>query len=108
MTITSEKVINCLSLPGSFEDLGVGGLDHVLTEMLTYILLPRLLSPEERIKLQLPQICGFILHGPPGTGKTLVARKIAEMLTATIRVVNGPELISGNVGMSQNKVRALF
>ena len=64
------------------EDLGVGGLDDTLSQLLELIVLPRLLSAEHLEALQFQPSRGMIFHGPPGTGKTLLARKLSHVLNA--------------------------
>jgi transitional endoplasmic reticulum ATPase len=63
--------------------------------------------PDERLRRELiPR--GFLFYGPPGTGKTLFAKAIAHRLSATIRVVSGPEVTDMYVGESERKVREIF
>lgn len=90
------------------EELGVGGLDAMLGELLEIIVLPRLLTLEDLAALQFQPSRGIIFSGPPGTGKTLLARKLSYILNAHFYLVRGPELLSGTVGDSAARVRKLF
>ncbi len=51
---------------------------------------------------------GVLMYGPPGCGKTLFAKVIASECNATFFVVNGPELLSKEVGESERKLREVF
>lgn len=53
-------------------------------------------------------MAGLLLTGPPGTGKTLLARSVAASCGARVTVINGPELLSGEYGASETRLRALF
>ncbi len=51
----------------------------------------------------------MLLYGPPGTGKTLIARQIGKILNCVEpKIINGPELLNGYVGDSEENVRDLF
>lgn len=51
---------------------------------------------------------GILLYGPPGTGKTMLAKAAANGSDANVLTVDGPELLEGRVGESENNVRELF
>lgn len=92
-----------------FKDLDIGGLNEELTTIFRKVFTSRLLAPTVVEKLNISHIKGLILYGPPGTGKTLIARQLSKSLKSkTIRIVNGPELISSYVGKSEENIRALF
>ena len=48
------------------------------------------------------------MHGPPGTGKTLIAKAIANEVDCKFIPVNGPEIMSGQQGGSEGKLREIF
>ncbi|KAG8378145.1 hypothetical protein BUALT_Bualt08G0107600 [Buddleja alternifolia] len=50
----------------------------------------------------------MVLYGPPGTGKTLIARTMANIMDAQIKVINGPEIFTKYVGDSEKNVREIF
>jgi len=50
----------------------------------------------------------MLLSGPPGTGKTLIARQLAKILNAKIKIINGPEILDKYVGESERIIRELF
>ena len=89
-------------------DLGIGGLDAVVGDILKQMLVPRLLPPDLVRPLKFNASKGFILEGPPGTGKTLIVRQLANLLNAHIKILRGPEILSQYVGEAAKKVRELF
>jgi vesicle-fusing ATPase len=92
-----------------FKDLDIGGLNDELTTIFRKVFVSRLLPSNVIEKLNLKHIKGLILYGPPGTGKTLIARQLSKSLKAkSIKIINGPELISSYVGKSEENVRNLF
>jgi len=92
-----------------FNELGIGGLDRELTELLKSGLSSRAVSPELIRRFGTEHIRGLLLHGKPGTGKTLIARNIGKLLTEVpVKVINGPEMMSKFVGESEKKIRELF
>ncbi len=92
-----------------FKELEIGGLNDELTTIFRKVFVSRLLPTNVIEKLGLKHIKGLILHGPPGTGKTLIARQLSKTLKAkSIKIINGPEIISSFVGKSEENVRELF
>ena len=89
-------------------ELGVGGLDHVVSDILNLIVLPHSLTASQLNKVQLQPSRGMIFSGPPGTGKTLLAHTLSDILNAHFQVVRGPELMTGVVGGAAEAVRRLF
>lgn len=51
---------------------------------------------------------GIILYGPPGTGKTLISRALAHEVGAAVLAIQGPEIISGWYGGSEQNLRQVF
>lgn len=51
---------------------------------------------------------GLLLHGPSGTGKTLIARALAESIDCAFYPLSLPDLKSGYIGQSGEKVNALW
>jgi transitional endoplasmic reticulum ATPase len=51
---------------------------------------------------------GVLLFGPPGTGKTRIARAVANETRASFFVINGPEIMSGQRGKSEENLRDVF
>ncbi|ETO26842.1 N-ethylmaleimide sensitive fusion protein [Reticulomyxa filosa] len=93
----------------NFLELGVGGLDLTLRDMLRRTFESRLISNRLREELDLAHVKGVLLHGPPGTGKTLIARKISNILGCNQpKIVNGPEVESKWVGEAEKNIRNLF
>lgn len=51
---------------------------------------------------------GILLFGPPGCGKTFFARVASDESNAAFYVINGPELLGGHVGESEENLRKVF
>lgn len=51
-----------------------------------------MLSPD--VPAGVPPPRGVLLYGPPGTGKTMIARAVASETSASVFVINGPEILS--------------
>lgn len=94
-----------MSDDASFDALG-GVRDHeaALREL---VALP-LQSPEVFTRCGVKPPRGVLLHGPPGSGKTRLARAAAHASNAKLFVVNGPELVSANMGQSEEALRGVF
>ena len=94
---------------GSFEAMGIGGLDQILTQVFKRTFSSRMLPPETVEKLRLVHTKGILIHGPPGTGKTLTARQIGAILSSRKpKHINGPEIFSSLVGQSEEEIRKIF
>ena len=65
-----SKLRNVMRGQGSFEELGIGGLDEMLTTVFKRTFSSRMLPPATVQKLRLVHTKGILIHGPPGTGKT--------------------------------------
>ncbi|XP_060720386.1 nuclear valosin-containing protein-like isoform X2 [Tachysurus vachellii] len=87
-----------------FED--VGGSEETLTELCKLLIHMR--HPEVYQQLVVMPPRGLLLHGPPGCGKTLLAEAVAGEMGWTILKVSAPELMSGIVGESEQKLPKLF
>jgi vesicle-fusing ATPase len=94
----------------NFEEIGIGGLDDTLANILRRGLSSRAINPELIEKMGLSHVKGMILFGPPGTGKTLIARNIGKLLTTTNEptIINGPEILNKFVGQSEENMRNIF
>jgi vesicle-fusing ATPase len=86
--------------------MGIGGLDHELTDIFRRAFASRRFPPSTLKKYGISHVKGVLLYGPPGTGKTLIARKLAKALKcAPPKIINGPEILSKFVGESEENIR---
>lgn len=86
----------------SYEAMNIGGVKKQYDEILYQVITPRLYSRNYYPK-------GFILYGSPGTGKTRFARSLAKLIKCdTIKMIDGPEILSKWHGESEGKIRDLF
>ena len=94
-----------MSSDASFETLG-GVHEHEMA-LRELVALP-LESPEVFTRCGVKPPRGVLLHGPPGSGKTRLARAAAHASNAKLFVVNGPELVSANIGESEEALKGVF
>ncbi|KAL4560509.1 hypothetical protein LXL04_032661 [Taraxacum kok-saghyz] len=85
----------------------IGGMDAVLEELKTEVLVP-LYYPKLPRKLGVRPISGILLHGPPGCGKTKLANAIANETGVPFYKISATELVSGISGASEENIRELF
>jgi vesicle-fusing ATPase len=91
-----------------FENLGIGGLDDEFKVLFRKAFLSRTLNADMVKDLKMKHSKGILLYGPPGCGKTLIAREISKLFSATLKIVNGPEIFNKYVGQSEQNMRDLF
>ncbi len=85
----------------------IAGMEMEKEAIRKYVEKPLLYADMYR-KLDLTRPKGTLLFGPPGCGKTLFAKVVASECKAAFLCVNGPELLSGRVGESEEKLRRVF
>jgi vesicle-fusing ATPase len=92
-----------------FKELDIGGMEKELATILRRVFISRVLPSDIITKLNISHVKGLIMYGPPGTGKTLIARQLSKCLKAkSIKIINGPELLSKWLGETEKKIRELF
>jgi len=92
------------------ENLGIGGLENVLSQIKRRIWVPLAAPPKLLDELGINPVRGLLLYGGPGCGKTLLARCLGKILSPArpISVVSGPEIMDRFVGSSEHNLRQLF
>ncbi|XP_028549698.1 vesicle-fusing ATPase isoform X1 [Dendrobium catenatum] len=91
------------------QKLGIGGLGEEFGQIFRRAFASRVCPPHVINKLGIKHVKGMLLYGPPGTGKTLMARQIGKLFNGREpKIVNGPELMSKDVGETKKNVRDLF
>ena len=94
----------------SGETLGIGGLEHVLSQVKRRVWVPLAAPPSLLSELGINPVRGLLFYGAPGCGKTLLARSLGKILSPArpITVVSGPEIMDKFVGSSEANLRAIF
>jgi ribosome biogenesis ATPase len=89
----------------NLEDLG--GIDSVVDQLERLLILP-LTRPGMLVerKATIPQ--GILLFGPPGCGKTALVHAIASACEKPFIEIDGPSIVSGVSGESEQKIREHF
>lgn len=95
------------SPPTSIRLEDIGGVDKVMKTLQKHLVLP-LLKPEVYVKQKISIPRGILLHGPPGCGKTVISRAFAAELGVPFVEIQGPSIVSGMSGESEQKVREVF
>jgi ribosome biogenesis ATPase len=95
------------SPPTSIRLEDIGGVDKVMKTLQKHLVLP-LLKPEAYVKQKISIPRGILLHGPPGCGKTVISRAFAAELGVPFVEIQGPSIVSGMSGESEQKVRDHF
>ncbi|RDI76685.1 hypothetical protein Vi05172_g13332 [Venturia inaequalis] len=95
------------SPPTSIRLEDIGGVGKVMKTLQKHLVLP-LLKPEVYVKQKISIPRGILLHGPPGCGKTVISRAFAAELGVPFVEIQGPSIVSGMSGESEQKVREHF
>ncbi|KAK9325190.1 P-loop containing nucleoside triphosphate hydrolase protein [Lipomyces orientalis] len=85
----------------------IGGMDHIVAEMLELVGMP-IMHPEIYLHTGIHPPRGVLLHGPPGCGKTMLANAIAGELGVPFISLSAPSIVSGMSGESEKRVREIF
>jgi transitional endoplasmic reticulum ATPase len=103
--IISEKAEDSKTPSMTYDD--IGGLKKEIESIREMVELP-IKRPEIFKKLGISPPKGVLLYGPPGTGKTLLAKAVASETDAKFITINGPEIVSGVYGKSEENLRSIF
>ncbi|MFA5745349.1 MAG: CDC48 family AAA ATPase [archaeon] len=103
--IISEKPIETSKYGITYDD--IGGLKKEIESIREMVELP-IRRPEVFKKLGITAPKGILLYGPPGTGKTLLAKAVASETDSHFTIINGPEIVSGVYGKSEENLRNIF
>ncbi len=103
--IISEKAEDSKTPSMTYDD--IGGLKKEIEAIREMVELP-IKRPEIFKKLGISPPKGVLLYGPPGTGKTLLAKAVASETDAKFITINGPEIVSGVYGKSEENLRDIF
>ena len=101
----SEKPIETSKYGITYDD--IGGLKKEIESIREMVELP-IRRPEIFKKLGITPPKGILLYGPPGTGKTLLAKAVASETDSYFTIINGPEIVSGVYGKSEENLRNIF
>jgi len=101
----SEKPIETSKYGITYDD--IGGLKKEIESIREMVELP-IRRPEVFKKLGITPPKGILLYGPPGTGKTLLAKAVASETDSYFTIINGPEIVSGVYGKSEENLRNIF
>ncbi len=101
----SEKPIETSKYGITYDD--IGGLKKEIESIREMVELP-IRRPEVFKKLGITPPKGILLYGPPGTGKTLLAKAVASETDSNFTIINGPEIVSGVYGKSEENLRNIF
>lgn len=103
--IISEKPLEVNRFGITYDD--IGGLKKEIESIREMVELP-IRRPEIFKKLGISAPKGILLYGPPGTGKTLLAKAVASETDSHFTIINGPEIVSGVYGKSEENLRNIF
>ncbi len=85
----------------------IGGCGKAITLIREIVELP-IRHPDLFKNLGIKPPKGMLLFGPPGTGKTRIARAVCNESGASFYLINGPEIMSGQMGKSEENLRSVF
>ncbi|KAK3002234.1 hypothetical protein RJ639_020301 [Escallonia herrerae] len=103
-----QKNLNMDTIEQKLLSLGLGGMTSTFQQIVTRSFASRFMPDSLARTMDFKHVKGMVLYGPPGTGKTLVARTMAKIFDATVKVVNGPDLFNKYIGESERNVREIF
>ncbi|KAK2981707.1 hypothetical protein RJ640_005959 [Escallonia rubra] len=123
-----QKNLNIDTIEQKLLSLGLGGMTSTSQQIFIRAFASRFMPEGLARTMDFKHVKGMVLYGPPGTGKTLVARTMAKIFDATVKlissagqaaalltptkklglVVNGPDLFNKYTGESERNAREIF
>lgn len=85
----------------------IGGLDSVIDKLREIIQIP-ITYPEHIQHFGIKPPKGMLMYGPPGNGKTMIARAVAQSMGASFFSIEGPELLSKELGENEKRLSDVF
>ncbi|CAI2358368.1 N-ethylmaleimide-sensitive factor AAA ATPase [uncultured virus] len=106
-----DQFINCELFHDDLEYIKdtIPGITNEIIIQLRNIFATRLIPHRLALELNIKHSKGIVLHGPPGIGKTLLARSLSKVIKSkSLKIINGPELLSKFNGQSEANIRDVF
>lgn len=85
----------------------IGGLDSIIDKLREIIQIP-ITYPEHLQYFGIKPPKGMLMYGPPGNGKTMIARAVAQSMGASFFSIEGPELLSKELGENEKRLSDVF
>lgn len=85
----------------------IGGLDSIIDKLREIIQIP-ITYPEHLQHFGIKPPKGMLMYGPPGNGKTMIARAVAQSMGASFFSIEGPELLSKELGENEKRLSDVF
>lgn len=85
----------------------IGGLDSIIDKLREIIQIP-ITYPDHLQYFGIKPPKGMLMYGPPGNGKTMIARAVAQSMGASFFSIEGPELLSKELGENEKRLSDVF
>lgn len=85
----------------------IGGLNSIIDKLREIIQIP-VTCPEYLQHFGIKPPKGMLMYGPPGNGKTMLARAVAQSMGSSFFSIEGPELLSKELGENERRLTDVF